>query len=294
MAALRTLGRRGAVSFGAMILLASTRGAALAAGAVPVTPSASPIEPLGLAIGLALGVTLGVLATVVIGKARRRRRADAADADERRDALEREDEFRDRIGKQLSTIEAGQRSAAADLASMRARATAAVDDGLSPPPAPIPSAGERVTGTPVSAADAPTPPSTDAATSATACIDPYRAMLAQPTIQAFNSWARTYGAADALVDADGTVRPGGERAAGMLVEVRIGPDRALLFPGGDVVAEFSTRYATLLAARAPLGAAFEMSVDGGGRLALLAPAMAAMADGEWRLAERGHLGGFTG
>ncbi|KPF72286.1 hypothetical protein IP88_10230, partial [alpha proteobacterium AAP81b] len=121
----------------------------------------------------------------------------------------------------------------------------------------------------------------------------FRAILEHPAIQDYSEWATAVQARGVRLESDGQVYPEGDATSTILAMVTDEQGRWLI-PGGELVAEFATRYQEALTLRRHVEAAFDLDTDGGGLLKLVEPAQLDSADAGGRIAVKGRLGGLRG
>ena len=158
-----------------------------------------------------------------------------------------------------------------------------------PMPAPVaaPEAEQRTVEKP--AANAGGQVSADAAE----LLDQYRELIARPQRQEINRWADTLGGMSIEALEDGSFRPLARDAGGLLILLPVTADHALVLPGGRMVVDFATSYATSLNLRPITKQAFAFETDGSAVLRLDAPAMAERGGETWRLVRPGRISGLA-
>lgn len=121
----------------------------------------------------------------------------------------------------------------------------------------------------------------------------YRQLIAQPQKSEINRWADENGGEACEVHEDGTFHALSRDAGGLLILLRIDADRAVVLPGGRLVADFATNFANAISMRSVTRDCFDLVNDGSGVIRLIEPALARRSDGRWQLARAGKAAGFT-
>lgn len=124
-------------------------------------------------------------------------------------------------------------------------------------------------------------------------LEEYRQLLAQPRKSEINRWADERGGEACEVHDDGGFEALSRDSGGLLILLKIDAERAVVLPGGRLVADFATNFANAISMRSVTRECFDLLNDGSGVIRLIEPALARRGDGRWRLDRPGKLAGFT-
>lgn len=199
------------------------------------------------------------------------------------------DNFRDEVITQRKTINELRTTVAK---ANPAPAPAAARRSADPPPAAAVKTSSYPRVDTLRADPAPTMPTAASSRVNSDSEAAYRDMAAQATYSSFMAWAERFGAEAVEAQGDNLVR-GATLANAAMVVVSAGAT-ASLYPGAQIIGDFSTRYHEVMALRDVVGENFELEASGGSKLKLLAPARLAPRHNGWTLVERGRLGGMSG
>jgi len=123
-------------------------------------------------------------------------------------------------------------------------------------------------------------------------VTEYRELIAEPRKNEINRWSDERGGWSCEFREDGTLRPVTREAGGLLVLIARDDDVGIIVPGGRLVVDFPTDFATTIALRRVTREAFELVNDGTGMLRLMEAAVATRVGDTWQLVRAGKLAGL--